>query len=201
MSPFHKATYGGGRKVLALGAGFEWQNRAMWHLDHAADTVLTPIRMLAIDLFGELPSPKKNALTFYAGYFFYDFGPGFIRVIGLNNVGSGLGPQGTFNGTGNAWPAIGTGHTGYMQWAYLWNLPNRKEKLQPFFSGQFSNYEGLDEIVEFFEGGFNLLLDDQRSKLSLAYQNRPVFNMDVNFEIREIARRGTVILQYQLWLE
>ncbi|MEX2512962.1 MAG: hypothetical protein WD398_08655 [Cyclobacteriaceae bacterium] len=200
-SPFHRGSYGGGKKVLALGAGFQWQNRAMWHLDHAADTVHTPIRMLAIDLFGELPNPNKNAFTFYAGYFYYDFGPKFIRVIGLNNVGGGLGSKGTFSGTGNAWPAIGTGHTGYVQWAYLWNFPDRKEKWQPFLSGQFSNYEGLDEMVQFFEGGLNLLLDEQRSKLSLTYQNRPVFEGEFNTEIREITRRGTVILQYQLRLE
>jgi hypothetical protein len=200
-SPFHAGTYDGNKKVLAVGTGFEWQNRAMWHLNAASDTVLTPIRRFAIDVFAELPTLQKNAITFYAGYFYNDFGPNYTRVIGLNNVGSGIGLQGTYSGTGNAWPAIGTGHTGYLQWAYLWNLPNRKEKLQPFLSGQFSNYEGLDGTVSFFEGGLNILLDGQRSKLSLAYQNRPVFAGDLNTNIMEVSRRGTVILQYQLRLQ
>ncbi len=62
----------------------------MWHLNAASDTLLTPITMLAIDLFGELPNPRKNAITFYLGYFYYDFGPDYLRVIGLNNVGGGL---------------------------------------------------------------------------------------------------------------
>jgi hypothetical protein len=200
-SPFHSATYDGNRKVLALGAGFERQNRAMWYLNTASDTVLTATSMLAVDLFGELPNRRKSALTFYLGYFYYDFGPDYLRVIGLNNVGGGLNAQGTFSGTGNAWPAIGTGHTGYMQLGYLWNLPNKKEKLQPFLSGQYSNYDRLDEPVLFFEGGVNLLLDGQRSKLSLAYQNRPIFDATSSNEILEISRRGTLILQYQVRLE
>ncbi len=88
-----------------------------------------------------------------------------------------------------------------MQLGYLWNLPDKKEKLQPFLSGQYSNYDRLDQTVMFFEGGVNLLLDGQRSKLSIAYQNRPVFDATPSNQILEATQRGTVILQYQVRLE
>ncbi|MCC5937380.1 MAG: hypothetical protein JJU34_08870 [Lunatimonas sp.] len=201
VSPFHVGTYDGNRKVLALGAGFETQQKAMWHLNDAADTVLTPMNMLAVDLFGEIPLARKRAATFYAGYFYYDFGPDYIRIIGLNNVGGGTTTAGTFSGTGNAWPAIGTGHIGYFQLGYLFGSPKKKEKWQPFISGQYANYARLNEAVTFFEGGINLLLDGQRSKLSLAVQNRPVFD-EISPEVfKQVIRKNTFILQYQIRLE
>jgi hypothetical protein len=197
IAPFHVGTYEGRKKILAMGAGFENQPRAMWHLN-GADTVLTPITSWAADIFGELPLRQKDALTFYAAYYNYNFGPNFIRVIGLNNVGAGVNANGTFSGTGNAWPAVGTGSTLYFQLGYLWALPNRQEKLQPFFSGQYSQFQRLNDPVTYFEGGVNLLLDGQRSKLSLALQNRPVFDRVANNTIKEITRRNSLILQYQI---
>jgi len=201
LSAFHVGTYEGRKKVLALGAGFENQPRAMWHLNAANDTILTPITQLAADVFGEFPIGHKDALTFYAAYMDYDFGPDFIRVIGLNNVGSGVDADGTFSRTGNAWPAIGTGSTIYYQMGYLWTLSDWNEMLQPFFSGQYSNYERLGEAVTFYEGGINLLLNGQRSKFTFAIQNRPIFNTVSNGSIREIGRRNSFILQYQMILQ
>jgi len=201
LSAFHVGTYEGRKKVLALGAGFENQPRAMWHLNAANDTILTPITQLAADVFGEFPIGKKDALTFYAAYMDYNFGPDFIRVIGLNNVGSGVGADGTFSGTGNAWPAIGTGNTIYYQLGYLWSLSDRNDMLQPFISGQRSNYDRLDAPVTFYEGGINLLLNGQRSKFTFAIQNRPVFDTVTNGNIMGINRRNSFILQYQMILQ
>jgi len=200
-SPFHNGTYDGNKKILALGMGFERQNKAMWHLNAASDTVTTPISLLAVDLFGEFPLPKDRAWTFYTGYFYYDFGPNYLRVIGFNNVGRGVNELGTFNGSGNAWPAIGTGHTAYFQGGYLWQIPDRKEKIQPFISGQYSRYQRLDDQVSYFEGGINLLLNGQASKITLAYQNRPVFDFSREGRLLRDSRRSAFVLQYQLRLE
>ncbi|HSJ68545.1 MAG TPA: hypothetical protein VK921_12755 [Anditalea sp.] len=201
ISPFHVGTYEGRIKVLALGAGFENQPRAMWHLNAAADTVLTPMRLLAMDIFAELPLGHKDALTFYTAYYNDDFGPNFIRIIGLNNVGSGVDANGTFSRTGNAWPAIGTGNTIYYQLGYLWTFSHRKEMFQPFFSGQHSSYDRLGETVNYYEGGINLLMDGQKSKLTFAIQNRPIFDALPSGNIMETTRRNSFILQYQMILQ
>lgn len=201
VSPFHVGTYDGTKKVLALGVGFETQQKAMWHLNSRADTVLTPMNMIAVDLFADIPLPNKHSLTFYSGYFYYDFGPDYIRVIGLNNVGGGVTDNGTFSGAGNAWPAIGTGHIGYMQAGYLLGPIRSKEKWQPFFSAQYAKYDRLRDPVIFWESGINLLLDGQWSKFTLALQNRPIFGEISPGELRKTLRKNTVILQYQLRLE
>ncbi|SHN11569.1 hypothetical protein SAMN04488057_10713 [Cyclobacterium lianum] len=200
-SPFHQGTYDGERKVLSLGMGFERQSNAMWHLNAASDTITSPISLIAIDLFGELPGPGDNALTFYSGYFYYNFGPNYLRVIGFNNVGGGLNEQGSFNGTGNAWPAIGTGHTAYVQGGYLWKLKDRNEKIQPFISGQFSRFERLQDPVTYIEGGINILMKGQASKITLAFQNRPVFDYSEQGLPLASHRRSCLILQYQVRLE
>lgn len=200
-SPFHSGTYDGERKLLALGMGFERQNDAMWHLNARADTITTSLTLMAIDLFGELPLPKNRALTFYTGYFYYDFGPDYLRVIGFNNVGRGVNEMGTFNGSGNSWPGIGTGHTVYFQGGFLWKIPERKEKIQPFISGQYSQYQRLDDHVSYLEGGVNLLLNGQASKITLAFQNRPVFDFSGEGRLLETTRRNAFVLQYQLRLE
>lgn len=201
LGPFHPGTYDGERKVLALGLGIEQQNRAMWHLNTASDTVTSSITLLAADVYGELPGYNEKAWTFYLGYYYYDFGPNYLRVIGFNNVGSGTNQQGTFSGAGNAWPAIGTGHTGYFQLAHTWKVPRRTEKIQPFISGQYSVYEKLQDPVRYLEGGVNLLFDGQRSKVSLAFQNRPVFDTDPSGSLVQYQRRTAFVLQYQLRLE
>ncbi|MDN3687357.1 hypothetical protein [Cyclobacterium jeungdonense] len=201
LSPFHAGTLGGQKKVLALGLGMERQNEAMWHLNSASDTLTTAITLVAADLFGEIPLSGEKAWTFYLGYFYYDFGPNYLRVIGFNNVGSGLNSQGTFSGTGNAWPAIGTGQSGYFQVGHSWSLPGRNERIQPFISGQYSDYDKLQEPVTFLEAGINLLMDGQRSKLTLAYQNRPVFDVDMSGDLVQQLRKSSLVLQYQVRLE
>lgn len=201
LRPFHPGTYDGEKKILALGLGIEKQNRAMWHLNAASDTVTSAITLFAADIFGELPGYNDKAWTFYLGYFYYDFGPNYLRVIGFNNVGNGTNERGTFSGTGNAWPAIGTGHTGHFQLAHTWKIPGRTEKIQPFVSGQYSVYEKLQEPVRYLEGGVNLLFDGQRSKVSLAFQNRPVFDANPVGSLVQHQRRTAVVLQYQLRLE
>lgn len=201
LSPFHAGTLDGQKKVLALGLGMERQREAMWHLNSASDTLTTAITLVAADLFGEIPIPGKKAWTFYLGYFYYDFGPNYLRVIGFNNVGSGLNSQGTFSGTGNAWPAIGTGQSGYVQVGHAWTLPGRNERIQPFISGQYSDYDKLQDPVTFLEAGIHLLMDGQRSKLTLAYQNRPIFDVDWKGDLVQQLRKSSLVLQYQIRLE
>jgi len=122
-------------------------------------------------------------------------------VIRLNNVGGGVNSKGTFSDTENAFPAIGTGHIGYVQLGYLFGFERYTEKIQPHFSGQYASYDGLQGSMTLYEAGINLLLDGQRSKLSIAFQNRPVFDQTSPNEIFPVNRRNSVILQFQIRLD
>ncbi|MEM7550167.1 MAG: hypothetical protein AAF363_10845 [Bacteroidota bacterium] len=202
-SPFSVGTYHGTKKILAVGGGFEIQPDALWHFNAESDTVITNLELFAFDIFGEIPTRKNEAVSFYASYLNYDLGPNYIRLIGVNNVASGSNSQRSFNLGGNRYPTIGTGHTYYVSTGYLFSTEKFKQrlKLQPFLSAQISDFERLDDLVTFYETGFNYILDGQRSKFTFAIQNRPIFNEIADGSIRSISRRNAFIMQYQFRIE
>jgi hypothetical protein len=48
--------------------------------------------------------------------------------------------------------------------------------------------------------GLNWFIKGHQSKISLDYQNRPVFDANRQRELVEIQRKGILVLQYQLFL-
>jgi hypothetical protein len=46
-----------------------------------------------------------------------------------------------------------------------------------------------------WDAGVNWLIEGHRSKVSLNYQNRPVFS---NTDLKEQSRKGMVVLQFQI---
>lgn len=197
----HPFTYLQGKKLLILGAGMEYQPHAMWKLE-GTDTVTHPLRLIAVDVFGEFPTVKKQAVTFYMGYFHYDFGPNFIRMIGVNNVASGVNASGTFNGAGNRFPAVGTGQSLYGQLGYFIPLAQKPgQGFQFFTSWQYSNYERLADPMVYHESGVNYFLREQTSKLTFGIQSWPFYNANVIGDQVMGGRRSSFVLQYQVRLE
>jgi hypothetical protein len=49
-----------------------------------------------------------------------------------------------------------------------------------------------------YEAGLNWIIEDHRSKLSLNYQNRPVFMMNGAGDYIKDARKQMVVLQFQI---
>jgi hypothetical protein len=119
----------------------------------------------------------------------------------MNTANSTVGAT-SFNGTGNAVPLIGTGQVIYAQIGYLFkkDLLGKQGTLQPYVSGSFANYEKLKDPVLIYDLGVNWIMSGNNSKISLDYQSRPVFNADINGDLRETknARRGQIVLQYQV---
>ncbi|HEY1039505.1 MAG TPA: hypothetical protein VGF30_08885, partial [Bacteroidia bacterium] len=90
----------------------------------------------------------------------------------------------------------------YGQAAYLFkhDLLKKEGTLQPYVSGSYANFKKLKDPVLIYDIGINWIQDGQNSKISLDYQSRPIFNTNSNGDIHETksARRGTVVLQYQV---
>jgi len=201
--PYAVGTYLGKKRVLNLGAGFIYQKDAMSHLVNITDSVTTALKMFAVDVFYDVPlnKGKGTAITAYAGYFNMDFGKGYVRNLGpmspTNGVKAGMG---SFNGTGSAYPIIGTGKTLYAQVGYL--LPNKVlgkyGKLQPYTAFTYSGFDRLNDPVKVVDVGCNWLMNGHGSKLSFNYQNRPIFGVKAPNSIIEIDRKGCFILQYQI---
>ena len=197
-SAFTPATYFGKKKVLAIGAGFLHQNNVTWSKNAQGDTLRHKLLLLSADLFIELPLNAKNSksLTFYTGYFNYDFGPNYIRNIGVNNAADGV-SSGSFNGRGNSLPAIGTGTIWYSQFAVRLKFHNEKA-IQPYFAIQDAHYDRLDQPMILLDYGVNFLLDGHNSKLTLAMQSRPIYNHDPEQNLKVSERNLMAVIQYQV---
>jgi len=197
------STYLGKKRIFNLGAGVVFQDKAMWHTAPTGDTISQPMRLLAVDAFYDAPvnAALGTAFTAYGGYFYYDYGPGYLRNNGPMNPANGVkAGQGSVNGPGNNYPMLGTGHIVYAHAGYLLKkgLLGEYGTLQPQASLQWSRYDRLADPMVLANVGLNWLLNGQNSKLTLNYQSRPVFTAATNGELRATARRGEYVLQYQV---
>lgn len=202
---FSDGTYLGKKSVMSLGAGFEYQTDALWNLDNG-DTVFQDMALFSVDFFLDQPlnSQKNTVLTFYAAYFNYDFGPNYVKNIGVNNIAAKTDPNlSSFNGPGNAFPLVGSGNSFYTQAGYL--LPKmgtngKNGQLQPYISLQYSDFDALNDPMIYYDLGLNWFLQEHYSKLSLNVQNRPIYQQTTEgIEVDE--RKLMVVLQYIIRLE
>ena len=194
-------TYLGKKKILNLGVGITHQNEAMWILNDTGDTLTRSMTLYGADVFGELPlSERKNTLTVYAAYSYYDMGKNFIRNLGVMNPANGVQPGTSVAGGGNALPLIGTGQTIYVQLGYKFkdNLLPENGTLQVYANSQQSNFQYLNSTMGMYEAGVNWLIHGTHgAKLTLGVQNRPVY-LNQTGSARETGRKNMVVMQYQI---
>lgn len=199
-TPYMLGTYLGKKSVLNVGAGFQYQQDAMWY-QQGIDTIQHDMMLAAVDVFYDAPINKEkgNALSIYAVATYFDFGKNYARNMGPMNTTDGVKPnEATFNGTGVAFPMVGTGNSVYAQVGYLTGkLSETKSlgRLMPYISAQYSMYERLRDDMLFVDGGCSWYLDGSKSKLTLGVQNRPVFDLVTR---EQTTRLNSFILQYQV---
>ncbi len=209
--PYSAGSYLGKKRVLNLGAGFAYQKNAMWYrnpnpnANGGIDTVSTALQQFAVDLFYDsyINKEKQNAVTVYAAFLNYDFGPNYIKNAGPMNTANGTIGTASFNGAGNGAPLIGTGQVVYAQAAYLFkkDLFGKNGTIQPYISGSYANYQKLKNPVLIYDIGLNWIMAGQNSKISLDYQSRPIFSTNLatgDISETKASRRGQIVLQYQV---
>jgi hypothetical protein len=205
--PYMVGSYLGKKRVLNLGAGFAYQKDAMWYrsTNVTGDTIMTPLQQFGVDVYYDsyLNKEKQTAITAYAAYLNFNYGPNYIRNTGPMNTANGtVASLASFNGAGSNTPVYGTGSAVYAQAAYLFrkNLLKSEGTLQPYVTGYYAQLEKLKDPVLLWDVGVNWIQGGQNSKFTLDYQSRPIFNTASNGDIRETksARRGMVVLQYQV---
>ncbi|MHB8261499.1 MAG: hypothetical protein ACYDCN_10020 [Bacteroidia bacterium] len=224
LTPAPIGCYLGQKRVFNIGAGFRYQQNAMWQGDYTQgtnstgtqiltikDTARTAMFLWNIDLFYDAPinKDKGTALTIYAAYSNYNFGNNYIRNANpLNPATGAFANNGNFNpnlnsfsGSGNQFPMIGSGSIYFAQAGYL--LPRFKNgtQFQPYGMFMYANYQAIADPVILWDLGVNYLIKGHNSKLSLDYQSRPIFNLSTaDNQIHEVksARRGMIVLQYQI---
>ena len=202
-TPYTTGTYLGKKRVFNIGAGFQHQKDAMWHLDNTFNTVFTPMTLLAVDVFYDAPlnEEKGNAITAYGSFHHLDYGPGYIRNVGVMNPANGTNGAGTFNGAGDAFPMLGTGNVFYGHFGYLIKkdmLPNGGT-LQPYIASQYANFNRLTDNMMMIETGVNWFIHGTHaSKFTFNYQNRPVFEQQPSGDVTVTSRKGMYQLQFQI---
>ena len=162
---------------------------------------VSPMVLASVDLFIDMPmnKSKDDNITVYSAYTYMDFGPNYVRNVGVMNPSTGTNALlSSFNGSGNAYPLVGSGHTIYSQIGY--KIPSRifGERgitLQPYLDIQASKFEKLNDWMTCYNAGVNLLLVGNKAKLTLNYQNRPIFS---NTDFTQIKRNSAVIMQWQV---
>ena len=205
--PFMPGTYYGKKKVLNLEAGFITQKKATWSSANNGQTVdYHSLNCWSAAVFYDAPVNKHTgtALNAYLGYFNTRYGPGYLRYIGAMNPADGPPASTTyFTGSqGNAFPMYGTGNVIYSQVGYLFKkdmLGKSSGTLMPYGTVQTSDYDRLDKKMTVFNLGVNWFMKSNNSKISLDYQNRPVYSLVGNNLIRESNRKAQLVLQYQFF--
>ncbi|OYU79059.1 MAG: porin [Flavobacterium sp. BFFFF1] len=201
--PYKVGSYLGTKRIFNLGAGFyNAQDGTRTSVNSQIEK--HDIKLFAADAFVDMPVGKKAnkmAITAYSVFYNYDFGPNYLRNIGIMNVGiSDPNFTGTkaLAGAGNAQATIGTGTIWYTQAGFL--LPCKAEKpkirVQPFGAYTRKNFEALDKASSQFDVGANFFLDGHHAKVTTQYSARPIYTaVD-----KTSGTKGEFTLQLQIYL-
>jgi hypothetical protein len=207
--PYATGSYLGTKKILNIGAGLQYQSQAMWHKEFNAisgntDTVKTDLIIAGLDLMYDAPLNKEKgtALSFYAAYMYSDYGPNYSRQLGVMNTADAVNKStGALMGSGgSAFAMNGTGNTVSAQLGYKMKneLLGSFGTLMPYGMLQSSQYYHFASPMFVYNLGVNWILKGQNAKISLDYQDRPYFSKNSSGAIEQTARRGMVVLQYQV---
>lgn len=205
--PFFVGSHLGAKKVLNLGAGYYIHpeatgSREIVPVDSVTnDTnfIKHDTKLFGADIFADIPLNKENGMYFtgYGGVYLYDFGPNYLRNIGVLNTN----PNPTVNseslaGSGNLQPMIGTGtiifaHAGI-------GLPKFKNgtQLQPYVEYTYKKFDRLQDASSQVNAGVTYYILNHNARLTLEYGTRPVYRTDGTLN----GSKGQLTLQAQIFL-
>jgi hypothetical protein len=201
-------TYLGKKKIFNFEVGFITQKDATetgvtdGATGSVSDLKLHDLNLWSAALYYDAPLNIENgtALSMYLGYFDLDYGPGYLRYNGIMNPADGIVNGPATSSQGNAFPMFGTGNVIYGQAGYLLKkdlLGENKGTLMPYVSVMSGDYDRLNGRMNVFDFGINYFIKGHSSKLSVDYQNRPVYKSEGGDLVKD-GNRGQVVIQYQI---
>jgi len=175
--PFYVGSYLGTKTIFNIGAGWHHHPNATSSLNNDGSINYHDIALFGLDAFLDIPiNPASGtALTSYAVFYNYNFGPNYLRNIGIMNVG--FGPGTSQNGPGNAQPTVGTGNIFYSQTGFLMpkSILGDHGRLQPFGALTYKDFDYFDGSSFQYDLGLNYYLNGHQAKITLQYSTRPIF--------------------------
>lgn len=207
QTPYMTGTYLGKKKVLNIEGGFITQKAAVWHTQNQGkDTLYNAMNLWSLAMFADMPlnKSKGTAVSAYLGYFHTDYGPNYLRFNGIMNPANGTTQalSGISGVQGNAFPMFGTGNVIYSQLGYLCasNLLGKNGTLLPYATAQLADYQRLSKTAGIYSVGLNWLLKGHTTKVTIDYQNRPIYQNASDGRLNANGRRGALTLQYQIYI-
>lgn len=206
--PFRVGSYVGTKRVFNVGAGFYHNSDGTRSVVNGEGPTKHDINLFGVDVFADLPigDKKKNmAITAYSVFYDYNFGPNYIRSIGIMNPSTGFDPnmpaaERTIQGPGNSRYFVGTGNIWYTQAGLL--LPKGKKgkmRIQPFGAYTWKKFDYLDEAGSYFDIGANFFIDGHHAKITPQYSTRPLYFQRDGKRIAQ-GSRGEFQIQFQVYL-
>lgn len=199
--PYFVGSHLGTKNVCNLGFGWYHQNDASLYKT-ATDSSYYGHTALGIDFFLDksLNKEKGTAISVLATLYLLDYGPNYIRNIGILNEHTTPTPSETsYAGGGNAQPTIGTGTIGYVQAGYL--LPKFKNgtAFMPYITTTYKDFERLKDPSLQYGVGLNYFISGHNAKITAEFATRPVYK-NTGSEIVRDGSRGQFTLQTQVFL-
>jgi hypothetical protein len=204
--PFTVGNYVGSKKVFNIGAGFYTQKDGTLSQPTVALQKRHNINLFAADVFADIPvgiKKSNKANTAYSVFYNYDFGPNYLRTVGIMNLGvndpsfTGIRAK---EGAGDARYLLGTGKIWYTQIGFLTGkgkAEKPKVRIQPIAAYAYKKFEALAEGGHYYDAGTNFFLDGHHSKITVQYSSRPLYNPATN---KTFKRAGELLLQFQVFL-
>ncbi len=208
-TPYMAGTYLGTKNIFNIAAGVIYQPKALWH-NRDSTIVYDNMMLWCVESFLDKPlnKEKHTAINAYVGYFNTNYGNNYLRYNGIMNPANGSSLGNTIavssTGFGNAYPMFGTGQQVYAQVGYLFPVSQKdpsRGQLMPYVSSTVQQFQRLNyQTTTIYEAGINWFINGHRSKMTLNYQSRPSFVLDVNGKPVSDQRRSCVVLQYQIMI-
>jgi hypothetical protein len=205
--PYFVGSYLGAKKVFNIGAGFYSHPEATGANVGGTSTKYNQL-LLGVDAFLDMPldKVKGTAINALVTYYNMDFGPRYLRNLGILNEHPGLTAAATaanansWAGGGNLQPMIGTGSVLYTQLGYLLPKLASGHQVMPYGTVTYKKFERLAEPSTQFALGLNYFITGHNAKITAEYATRPVYKLDAAGAIVPNGSAGQFTIQTHIFL-
>lgn len=204
--PFYVGTYLGSKKVMNIGAGFYSQAEAMGYRTTGVTTADSITKnnqlVLGLDFFLDMPTKKGkgDCINVLLTYYNMDFGPRYIRNLGILNEHTTAPSTATsWAGGGNLQPTIGTGSIFYAQVGYAFPKNKMGYQFMPYMTVTNKKFERLADPSTQMALGLNWFVNGHNAKFTAEYATRPVYTVGTS-GISKTGNAGQFTIQSHIFL-
>jgi len=206
--PYFVGTYLGAKKVLNVGIGYYAHPKATAHRPSPTDSVVIDNQYnIGDDVYLDMPlkTRKPTALNFYTSLTYHNFGPKYLRNIGILNQYPttetvAQNANTSWAGGGNLQPTIGTGLILYTQVGFL--LPKLKngQAFMPYITHTLKDFDRIGKLSNQMDVGLNYFISGHNAKITAQYSLRPTYKYNSVGDPLFNGYKGEFIIQTHIFL-